>query len=312
MREQAETARSAVGSDLAIARQRLSVSIEEAAAALRIRADYLRALEEGRPERLPGSAYALAFLRTYAAALGLNADQIVQRYKDEAEVLRRTPRLDFPQPAASGSLPIGAAALVAVLLAVVAYAGWYRLSGDGRLPAEPVPAVPERLASLTAPAPPPPASQPVSPPVPPQPQIVAEAGDAGRAAPTIYPSQAAAAVPPAPGVQSAAVLASNEASPGAAPAPISVHALADAWVQVKDRQGHVVFSRLMHAGESWDAPSRDLLLTTGNAGGTELVADGTATGPLGAPGVVRRDLPLDPLQLRDARSASVAPVAAAR
>jgi cytoskeleton protein RodZ len=57
----------------------------------------------------------------------------------------------------------------------------------------------------------------------------------------------------------------------------------------------VLLSRVLHAGETWEVPERpNLLLTTGNAGGTDLLLDGAATGPLGGNGVVRRDLPLDP------------------
>jgi cytoskeleton protein RodZ len=62
----------------------------------------------------------------------------------------------------------------------------------------------------------------------------------------------------------------------------------------------VLLSRILHAGETWPVPAdrAQLVLTTGNAGGTELVVDGAATPPLGNPGVVRRDLPLDPDLIR--------------
>jgi len=56
----------------------------------------------------------------------------------------------------------------------------------------------------------------------------------------------------------------------------------------------VVFSRLMHAGGSWTPPARGLLLTTGNAGATELVVNGVASPPLGAAGAVRHMIPLGP------------------
>ena len=38
--------------------------------------------------------------------------------------------------------------MLGLVLAIGAYAGWYRLSGEGRLPAETVTAIPERLAPL--------------------------------------------------------------------------------------------------------------------------------------------------------------------
>ena len=52
--------------------------------------------------------------------------------------------------------------------------------------------------------------------------------------------------------------------------------------------------RILHAGETWAVPARpNLLLTTGNAGGTDLLVDGVASPSLGASGAVRRDLAQD-------------------
>ena len=54
---------------------------------------------------------------------------------------------------------------------------------------------------------------------------------------------------------------------------------------VKDRSGAVLLNRVLKAGETWPVPPRpDLLLTTGNAGGTEIVVDGAPTPSLGGPG----------------------------
>ncbi len=47
----------------------------------KIRAKYLRALENEEWELLPGSAYVKTFLRTYAEALGLDARVLVEEYK---------------------------------------------------------------------------------------------------------------------------------------------------------------------------------------------------------------------------------------
>jgi cytoskeleton protein RodZ len=58
----------------------------------------------------------------------------------------------------------------------------------------------------------------------------------------------------------------------------------------------------------------DLLLTTGNAGGTEIIVDGATTPSLGGSGAVRRDLLLDPDQIKNGRLAgsAVPPLASAR
>ena len=61
---------------------------------------------------------------------------------------------------------------------------------------------------------------------------------------------------------------------------IVLRANADSWLMVKDRAGAVLLNRTLKAGETWPVPPRpDLLLTTGNAGGTEIVVDGAASRP---------------------------------
>ena len=104
--------------------------------------------------------------------------------------------------------------------------------------------------------------------------------------------------------------------PAAVPLPegtrVVLRARADAWVQVRDKAGPVLLNRVMRAGESWPVPPKGtLLLTTGNAGGTEVMLDGLlAMASLGGDGVVRRDLSLDPDGIRDGRLAPAAPAKA--
>jgi cytoskeleton protein RodZ len=89
---------------------------------------------------------------------------------------------------------------------------------------------------------------------------------------------------------------------------IVLRATADAWVQVRDRAGPVLLNRTLHPGETWEVPAKpNLLLTTGNAGGTDIVVDGVATPSLGGSGVVRRDVPLDPDLIKDGRLATANP-----
>ena len=78
---------------------------------------------------------------------------------------------------------------------------------------------------------------------------------------------------------------------------IILRAISDAWIQVKDRSGTLLLNRVLKAGETWPAPKQDLVMTTGNAGGTEVLVDGVALPPLGGAGAVRRDVALDPAVL---------------
>jgi cytoskeleton protein RodZ len=312
-----------VGADLRAARNRLGWELPEVAAGLRIRLPYLEALEDGRIADLPGNAYALGFLRTYATALGLDADELARRFKAEAAAVNRKTELSFPVPVPERGVPAGAVVLLGAILAVGAYVGWYRLSGEGKLPAEAVAPVPARLAPLAeqavppTPLPPAPVAAPAAPPV-----AVAAAHDG----PFVPPSSAAAALPPPgnpmPAMQPASIAAPPVGPTAAAaaqvmpPSPdgtrIVLRAKSDAWMQVRDRGGQVLLNRVLHPGDTWAVPVRaNLLLTTGNAGGTELVVDGTTAPPLGGPGVVRRDLPLDPDQIKDGKLAVAQPASGA-
>src|SRR6185312_1711175 len=172
------------------------------AAALRIRPYYLEALEDGRVDELPGNAYALGFLRTYASALGLDANEIARRFKNEAALVNRRPELQFPVPVPERGVPAGALVLLGGLLAIAAYTGWYTLSGDGRLPAETSLQVPARLAPLAeqavpAPQPPPGPVASAAPVTSPAPALTVSVAPEPKPdtppAPVISPTSAAAA-----------------------------------------------------------------------------------------------------------------------
>lgn len=292
-----------VGADMRMARQRLGWELPEIAAHLRIRLPYLEAIEDGRIADLPGNAYAVGFLRTYAQALGLDPDEVARRFREEASHINQKTALDFPAPVPERGVPAGAVVLLGVILAIGAYAGWYKMSGTGRPDSEPVQPVPPRLMPLAeAPAP---LARPGSAAEPARTATVKEdPAVAISAAPTpaFSPSSAAAAIPVAPPPPQLAATAAPDGT------RIVLRARADAWVQVRDKQGTVLLNRVLRNGETWPVPAKSqLLLTTGNAGGTELLVDGVTTASLGADGAVRRDLPLDPDLIRDGKLAIAAP-----
>ena len=66
-----------VGQELRQRREAHSISIDQAAAATRIRPHYLRALELGDFNALPSVAQARGFLRAYAGYLKLDPDPLL-------------------------------------------------------------------------------------------------------------------------------------------------------------------------------------------------------------------------------------------
>jgi cytoskeleton protein RodZ len=334
-----------VGRILAQAREQTGYSLFDVAATLRIRHALLRAIEEGRHEDLPGPVYAIGFVRTYAEFLGFDGDQMVARFKQESTVVEKKPNLVFPAPVPEGSrIPGGAILMIAVLIGGLSYAGWYYLSSANRDVAAEIAALPERFTALLDGNPQPsanpgPVVQPAAPndsapalqtaltpaepgpgermtagPVVPGP--TAPAGTPALATPAETQTAALAipAVPPAiPSLADrplGAALA-NEPPAAALPAPVSgdghivLRATADSWVQVRDRQGGLVMTRVMAAGETYNVPPTDgQRLTTGNAGGLQIEVDGQPGQSLGAPGQVVRNIVLDAQKLRGGQPAA--------
>ena len=127
------------GEMLAIRREELGYSLAQAADALRIRYVYLQAIEDGRYHDLPGTAYAIGFVRSYAEFLGLEPEEIVKRFKQEIHGLERAPTLAFPVPKPEGKLPGGALILISVLLIALGYGAWYFLTTSGNQVSEVLP-----------------------------------------------------------------------------------------------------------------------------------------------------------------------------
>lgn len=137
-----------IGDELTRAREAAGLHLDDVAAQLRIRREFLAALEEGRPDALPGVTYAIGYVRTYAAFLGLDVEQAVTRFKQEAAGLAQRTQLVFPSPAPEGRVPGVGLVFASVLLAGLAYGGWYWMSERGLSVHDMVPEVPERLATL--------------------------------------------------------------------------------------------------------------------------------------------------------------------
>jgi hypothetical protein len=74
-----------IGSTLREARMRSRIDIIEVEKATKIRAKYLRALENEEWDVLPGPVYAKGFLRTYGDYLGLDSRMLIDEFKERYE-----------------------------------------------------------------------------------------------------------------------------------------------------------------------------------------------------------------------------------
>src|SRR5947209_17274540 len=74
-----------IGATLREARMRARIDISEVETRTKIRAKYLRAIENEEWDLLPGPVYAKSFLRTYGDFLGLDSRMLVDEYRRRYE-----------------------------------------------------------------------------------------------------------------------------------------------------------------------------------------------------------------------------------
>jgi cytoskeleton protein RodZ len=271
-----------VGEELREARIALGVSIEDAATQLRINKRYLQALEEGRIKDLPGAAYAVGFVRSYATALGLDADDAVRRFRDmSGTAVTKSGDLVFPEPVPRRGIPTGVLAALGLALAMGGYIAWYQWSGRGERVVDAVPPLPPRLERAV--------ETPDTQETPAAPVVVAPA-----------PAPAPVAAPPPPVI--------DPDKPR-----VVIRAKGESWVQIRDNPGNrVLTDRVLRAGEIIEIPNRPgIVLTTGKAESLDILVDGQGVDPFGGPGV-RRNIVLEPDRLRPPPTQANTPAPAPR
>jgi cytoskeletal protein RodZ len=87
-----------VGETLQAARERKGVDLYRAERDTKIRLRYLQALEDGDYAELPAPVYTKGFLRNYAIYLGLEPDDILERWRAEMEQQRTATRVAVIPP----------------------------------------------------------------------------------------------------------------------------------------------------------------------------------------------------------------------
>lgn len=143
----AEPAVDDVGAALRDARLRKGVDLATAARDLKIRSDYLEAIEQNDHAQLPGLPYVAGFVRSYAAYVGLDAEGLVGRLKGDTEDHPTKTEYAWLTPVREGRLSGTLVFILSLVLAGAAYAGWYYQSMDDRRPAAAADSVSARKTS---------------------------------------------------------------------------------------------------------------------------------------------------------------------
>jgi cytoskeletal protein RodZ len=141
----------AFGRHLLRERELRGLSPDDVARVTRLAPAVIEAIEAGDPERMPPRGYLVGYLRSYAGAVGLDADDVVLRFQEAAGVdepesapVVRTPTVRAPAsrggPASRGPASRAPsrrlwiiAAVVVVIIAVAVAVGFRRSSGAGEI-----------------------------------------------------------------------------------------------------------------------------------------------------------------------------------
>jgi cytoskeleton protein RodZ len=305
-------------------------TIEQVAQALCIRSLYIQALEEGNAHQLPEAVYTLGFVRSYAQYLDLDPQYMVDRFKREVlGMSERHSAFVMPTPIPEKSTPklsilLGSTALIIGIAAWWHYHSSQNQSNDlsgtfstlvNQIEQATAPTA-ETTTATSAAVEPTPEAQPISAttsledtkpsaPVPSESvdstsqNSTPSGGDAKPVSLADTPSEAAPTKTPdsmAPETLSNLIATSaKEPSTPSIANRITLTAEAKTWIEIRDAQGKVVVNKLLSAGESYGVPPvSGLFLSTGNAGGTQIMLDGKPIGVLGKPNVARRHVSLDP------------------
>lgn len=127
-----------IGAALREARTRARIEIAQMEAQTKIRAKYLRALENEEWELLPGPTYVKSFLKTYGDMLGMDGRQLVTEYKNAHEPFQAEGDIGQMSKHTGGRInrqqsnpPLLRRLLLGLVLIVVVAGGAYVLVGRG-------------------------------------------------------------------------------------------------------------------------------------------------------------------------------------
>lgn len=303
------TANKKIGGTLRDAREAAGASLDDISALLKIRSDHLQALEEDDFERLPGSVYAIGFIRTYATHLGLNAGELIERYKEAVSV----PHLENQGPNPQTDVePISGALKIAigVMALFVVYILWLIAGGASDDDANRIAAAPPVVAEA------PTQNVEAAPTAPtevaaPQSETGTEAEAEAEVEETPAPQADAASSDASGNLQTGSqndAQAENRGQNGgeaeveadvspveppasagleAATAKVEIRAMRRTWMRIESADGRVLFSSIIREGEGFDLQDPDAYtLATRDAGSLEFFVNDVSVGTVGRRGQI--------------------------
>ncbi len=275
-----------MGSTFRAEREKQGLTIKDIERETSIRAKYLEALEQGQYDVLPSEVYVKGFIRNYADFLHLDAEKLVQEYREEIHgadvepIAQTAPEttsiVNERAPFSSGSdfhervEKSHKNQVVSMLVAavVIAFVGsiYYFFGDDPSVPK------PQQTAQQST------TQKPQTSPQTSQPQPVAPAQN----------TQTPAQNPPQQTAQQPASVPTigNTANASAGQADVTAKFSGRCWIQAL-ADGKVIYEGMAEANQTlrWTG-KKEVIITAGNAGVIDVTYNGQRVGKLGKEGAV--------------------------
>ena len=281
---------STVGKLCLDARLNKGLTQEQAGALLKVRVKIIKDFEDGENIDLPGLAYKVGFVRSYARLLDLDGDLLVQEFKEGLELNSFKEEYNFltPELNKNNFLPIGA--VVSVLIAILSYTGWYYSDRSNKI--EHVAA--QKIEDITK----------NSTEIDNNSFVIIEEDFSNN----LPSSNINNDVNQVQEVNSKTNLneekvesmiskntelsaTANERDPST---ELVLKAIGNSWVEIEDMEGNILMTRLMRPGETYVVPDiNGLTFNTGNAGALSLSQGDVIVSKLGEVGEIITAQPLD-------------------
>ncbi|MFL2830354.1 MAG: helix-turn-helix domain-containing protein [Candidatus Puniceispirillales bacterium] len=131
------------------ARVSKSLTQEQASNLLKVRVKLIKDFENGDQIDLPGTAYKIGFVRSYARLLELDSDLLVKEFKEYLEVNNFKEEYKFLSPEIHNNkiLPIGA--FLSFFIALIIYSGWYYTDRNNKIDMVSVNGVEKKIEKIT-------------------------------------------------------------------------------------------------------------------------------------------------------------------
>jgi len=281
---------STVGKLCLDARLNKGLTQERAGALLKVRVKIIKDFEDGENIDLPGLAYKVGFVRSYARLLDLDGDLLVQEFKEGLELNSFKEEYKFltPELNKSNFLPIGA--VISVFVAILSYTGWYYSDRSNKIEHVAVQKI-ENISEKTA-------------EIDNNSYVIIEE-DFSNNLPSskinndlntvqevnLKTNLNEDKVETMISKNTELSATANERDPST---ELVLKATGNSWVEIEDMEGNILMTRLMRPGETYVVPDiNGLTFNTGNAGALSLSQGDVIVSKLGEVGEIITAQPLN-------------------